>query len=76
MLSKIFFMSKEDNWFTTLLKIGAVIGGAWIAIETIKAFSKPKTVYSCPNCNTDIEYGIKECNNCHVSLSWEMEVKK
>lgn len=63
---------KKDSFFDTLLKIGAVVGGAMIAAEIIDSLSEKKTYYNCPNCNHNrIEYGEEECPNCGTTLNWD-----
>jgi len=68
----------DDNKNNTLLKgilIGlAAIGGTLLAAELFKAFSKPITVYRCPNCDGAIsakKRGIKNCPYCNIDLEWE-----
>lgn len=60
----------KDNYGDIILKIAAIVGGAWIAAELIKAFGRERTYYSCPVCNYDIEYGVAQCPNCHTELGW------
>lgn len=64
---------KKEGWFDNVLKAGAVIGGAFLAVEILKAFSEPVKLYSCPNCRSDIKYGDKICENCKVDLNWNQK---
>lgn len=75
MITNLDIMAKDDNWLTSILKIGAIIGGAWLAVEFIKMIGKEKVYYNCPKCNEDIEYGVKQCPRCKSFLSWEKENK-
>jgi|CXWL01.1.fsa_nt_gi hypothetical protein len=60
----------KDNFPDSIAKLAAIVGGAWLAAEIIKAFAKKETVYSCPVCNEDITYGENPCHNCHSHLRW------
>ena len=63
-------MSKKDGFWDSLFETGALIGGAWIAAEIIKALSKK--VYHCPNpnCRNIVQEGVTPCPYCGVVLSW------
>lgn len=62
--------NNKSNWLETLFKGAALIGGAWLTIELLKAFSRKVTVYSCPVCNVDITYNETPCHNCSSDLEW------
>ncbi|MBU0700210.1 hypothetical protein KKE26_02780 [bacterium] len=61
---------EKENFSEGLLKILALIGGGWIAVELIKAFSRE--VYRCPHCRGEIKERIDECPNCKVGLIWKV----
>lgn len=64
-------MAKRSNEIgDSILKIAALVGGAWLAAEILKSFAKEETYYSCPVCNADIKYGETPCHNCHSQLRW------
>ena len=64
-------MAKDENWLETLLKAAAVIGGAWLGLEILKAIAKKEEYYTCPNCMNDIKFGNNKCSRCGVTLKWE-----
>jgi len=70
-----YLMANKDNWVVTLFKGMAIIGGAWLTIEILKAISKKTVFYDCPVCGTDIEWGQEQCNNCKSYLDWENAIK-
>lgn len=49
----------------------AIIGGAWLAVEILKAIAEKEIVWSCPNCKSDIQYGKNPCPACQTNLSWD-----
>lgn len=62
---------EKENFLETLFKILGLIGGGWLAIELLKAFSKE--VYLCPHCDYEIEEkGISQCPHCQVKLIWKI----
>lgn len=62
------FMGKESKFVDDLVEAGALIGGMWLTLEIIKAFSKK--VYKCPICQTEVIYGTQRCPTCNNQLSW------
>lgn len=68
--SKSDFMAKKNSWGESILALLAMLGGAWLLIELIKLFGKKTTMYSCPSCDHDIEFGCPICPNCKSLLSW------
>ena len=60
---------KEDFW-ESLFKAGALLGGLWLAADLIKALSNK--VYRCPNCNNIIQKRANPCPHCGVSLTWNI----
>ncbi len=64
-------MAKGDSIIGSIFKFMALLGGAWLTIEVLKAISKKVTYYDCPKCGSDIEYGQENCNVCGVGLDWE-----
>lgn len=60
----------SDNTIKNLLKAGAVIGGAWLAVALIKSLAE--RVYHCPNCNGVIEHGVRLCPHCQTQLTWRV----
>lgn len=63
-------VQEKENFLETLFRIGALIGGGWIIVEIIKAFSQK--VYRCPRCYDEIEYRIPKCPHCEVKLRWKI----
>ena len=61
---------KGDDIGSAILAGLAILGGALIFSEILKAASKKITVYSCPKCNYDVTFGTTECPNCHSHLTW------
>lgn len=61
---------EKENFLETLFRIGALVGGAWITVELIKAFSKK--VYSCSHCGNEIQKGVSRCPHCGVKLKWKV----
>ncbi|HTA82569.1 MAG TPA: hypothetical protein VK783_06545 [Bacteroidia bacterium] len=68
---------KGDDIGSAILAGLAILGGALIFSEIVKASSKRVTVYSCPNCKYDkLLYGTTECPNCHAHLTWENQTQQ
>jgi rubrerythrin len=63
-------VTEKENFWESLFKAGAFIGGIWLAAEIIKALSK--RVYRCPNCNNVIQERANPCPYCGVSLTWNI----
>ncbi|MEW6095465.1 MAG: hypothetical protein AB1567_02910 [bacterium] len=61
---------EKENFLETLFRIGGLIGGGWITLELIKAFSQK--VYLCPHCRNEIQYKISKCPHCKVKLVWKV----
>ena len=53
-----------------LLAVLGIIGGAWLTSYLIEKYGERKTKYSCPNCNSDIDYNQGQCKVCHSHLKW------
>ncbi len=64
-------MPKGDSIIESIFKVMALIGGAWLTIEVLKALSKKVTYYDCPKCGNDVKYGQYECDNCGTELGWD-----
>lgn len=60
----------KDEFGNNLLDVLAIIGGAWLTAELLKLVSKRKTVYDCPVCSYDVEFGTEVCPNCKSHLVW------
>ena len=71
-MSELIIVSSESTEKETsnFLKILGIIGGAWLTSELLKTIAKRTTVYSCPKCNADIEYNVKQCHLCNSMLKW------
>lgn len=69
-------MAKDSNWVETLLKGAAMIGGMWLSIELIKALSKKKVMYRCPNCRSLISFRQTPCPYCDEKLRWKIRRKR
>ena len=63
-------MAKKDSLIDGILKAMAIIGGAWLTIEVLKAIGKKTVFYDCPNCGNDIEYNQYKCDVCGTKLDW------
>jgi hypothetical protein len=63
-------MAKSDNFFETILAIGALIGGVFVISEILKSLGKKEVVYNCPVCRYEIRFGTNLCPNCHSNLIW------
>ena len=61
---------EKESFLDNLFRIGALMGGAWITVELIKAFSQK--VYLCPHCRKEIEERISKCSHCGVELIWRI----
>lgn len=61
-------MTEKDDFWESLFKVGALIGGAWLFSEIIKSLSNP--VYRCPSCNNVINEGEHYCPHCNAYLEW------
>lgn len=67
--------NQNSNTGDGILKTLAIIGGAWLGIEILKAFGEKKTVYNCPICQfNELEFGTKICPNCNSNIIWPNEV--
>ncbi|MFH1564160.1 MAG: zinc-ribbon domain-containing protein [Nitrospirota bacterium] len=64
-------VERETN-IDSLFKWLGLIGGGWIILELIKAFSKEVEVYSCSHCHNEIQEGISKCPHCGVKLVWKI----
>lgn len=63
---------KKTDWAEFLITGLAIIGGTLLFANLFKAFSTPKTVYRCPNCNGVIEkYHQPDCPHCGINLEWD-----
>ncbi|MBI4723399.1 MAG: hypothetical protein HY769_10490 [Candidatus Stahlbacteria bacterium] len=62
---------KEESFWDGLLRVGAIIGGAWIGIELVKLCSR--RVYRCPNpdCRGSLNYHQSPCPHCKAIIEWE-----
>lgn len=49
------------------------LGGVVVVSEVAKMIGKEVSVYECPKCKFDIEYGTETCPNCKTQLSWSNE---
>jgi len=58
--------STKNNFLDFL----TLIGFGYLFVWILQMLGKEKTVYSCPNCNNDIEFNATTCPNCHVQLKW------
>jgi len=76
MISNLNVFEKGDSTIQTIFKLTAIIGGAPLIVDIVKALSKEKTFYSCPQCNADIEHGLDVCGNCKTPLSWNFNSTK
>ncbi len=59
---------KKDDIVESLVKAGALIGGMWLTLEIIKAFSEK--VYKCPICETEVKLGMPICPKCKTKMEW------
>lgn len=63
-------VQEKENFLETLFRIGGLIGGGWIILELIKAFSQK--IYTCSHCDMEIQKGISKCPHCGVKLRWNI----
>ncbi|MEK7814112.1 MAG: zinc ribbon domain-containing protein [Candidatus Desantisbacteria bacterium] len=61
---------EKENFLETLFRIGALMGGAWITLELIRAFGQE--YYICPHCGIEIQRGMTNCPHCEVKLKWKI----
>lgn len=59
-------MAKEESFFDSLLKLGAIIGGGILLLAILRSVSP----YKCPYCGAKVVYGEKKCAHCNSQLNW------
>ncbi len=61
---------EKESFLDNLFRIGALMGGAWITVELIKAFSQ--VIYTCSHCGMEVQRGNYICPHCKVKLRWKI----
>lgn len=59
-------VTKEDDFWDSVIKIGAAIGSAWLFLNILRNISP----YTCPRCGAKLLSCEAKCQSCGLELYW------